>query len=172
MWFVGIWCLKGINIAHNATKVLPKITKITTNIKNPLWIGFLALNIPYFIQNFRKIVGAISEIIRYARTDERGWFYRILRFSTVEIACFCNGSSRVAVSLVAVWNPRDTDACTYSCEAPCACDCLPCHPWSLERFTVCSQFTSLHSARASLWYTAVTAVMPTVSDCLRSAQLT
>ena len=35
------------------------------------WCIFSALNVPYFMQNFRKIVGAVSEIIRYVRTNER-----------------------------------------------------------------------------------------------------
>ena len=29
--------------------------------KKSAWIGFLALNVPYFMRSFRKIVGAVSE---------------------------------------------------------------------------------------------------------------
>ena len=54
--------------------------------KKSAWIRFLALIVPYFMPCFRKIVGAVSEIIRNARThgrtDARRLFYRTLRFST------------------------------------------------------------------------------------------
>ena len=33
------------------------------------WIGFLVLNVPYFMPSFRKIVGAVSE--KLFRTDGR-----------------------------------------------------------------------------------------------------
>ena len=52
--------------------------------KKCVWIRFLALNVPYFMQSFGKIVGAVSEKLlqTHARTHGRRQFYRTLRFST------------------------------------------------------------------------------------------
>ena len=62
--------------------VFRKMTENDGKYKKSAWYIFLALNVPYFMRNFRKIVGAVSEIIRNGRTDGRRLFYRTLRFST------------------------------------------------------------------------------------------
>ena len=55
--------------------VFRKMTENDGKNQKSAWYNFLALNVPYFMQNFRKIVGAVSEIIRdertHARTNER-----------------------------------------------------------------------------------------------------
>ena len=48
---------------------LRKMTENDGKYQKSAWYIFLALNVPYFMPSFRKIVGAVSEIIHYGRTD-------------------------------------------------------------------------------------------------------
>ena len=51
--------------------VFRKITENDGKYQKSAWYNFLPLNVPYFMPNFRKIVGAVSEIIRDGRTNGR-----------------------------------------------------------------------------------------------------
>ena len=49
--------------------VFRKMTENDGKYQKSAWIRFLALNVPYFMPSFRKIVGAVSE--KLLRTDGR-----------------------------------------------------------------------------------------------------
>ena len=52
------------------------------NSQKSAWIGFLVLNVLYFMPSFGKIVGAVSEKLPLRTDARRTRFYRTLRFST------------------------------------------------------------------------------------------